>query len=193
MPRVIEFDEIEALDKAMTLFWEKGYARTSVRDLVKYTGVAHAGLYNVFQDKKGLFNRALEKYASENDDTILHTLENEDSGLQSIHDFFDIAIERVKSSTFRNGCFLVNSVSEFGFSDAAVHNIASRSLKRQKNAFINALTNGVNDGDILSSKNIPEIADFLTSSLNGLSTMTRLGVPIEMIENTVKSIKFVLR
>jgi len=193
VPRVKEFDEVEALDKAMALFWEKGYARTSVRDLVKHTGVAHAGLYNVFQDKRGLFDCALEKYVSENDDTILCSLENEDSGLQSIHDIFDIAIERVKSSSFRDGCFLVNSASEFGNGDAAVQKIVGRSLERQKKAFTNALVNGVNAGDISPTKNITEMADFLASSLNGLSTMARIGAPVEMIENTVKSIQSMLK
>ena len=52
MPRVREFDPDVALEKAIQLFWHKGYAETSMRDLVAHTGVAHAGLYSAFGSKR---------------------------------------------------------------------------------------------------------------------------------------------
>ena len=52
MARVREFDPKEALAKALDLFWRKGYAETTMRDVVAYTGVAHAGLYSAFGSKQ---------------------------------------------------------------------------------------------------------------------------------------------
>jgi len=191
--RTIEFDEGEALDKAMYLFWEKGFARTSVRDLVEGTGVAHAGLYNVFKDKKGLFIRALEKYASENDDNILLPLEQIESGKQAIENLFDIAVDRARTGIFKNGCFVVNSAAEFGEEDREVQQIVLRTFARQKKAFENAIGNGIAAGEIHPSIQVSELAVFLVSALNGLSTFMRCGSPIESIENTSKTVKMILQ
>lgn len=64
LTRIREFDVNDTMDKAMHLFWQKGYVETSVRDLVKYTGVAHAGLYSAFGDKKVSLKLLLETIAS---------------------------------------------------------------------------------------------------------------------------------
>lgn len=71
MTRTREFDVNETLDRAMHLFWKKGYVETSVRDLVEYTGVAHAGLYSAFGDKEGLFKAAVRKYCLKIADEML--------------------------------------------------------------------------------------------------------------------------
>ncbi|VAW53187.1 Transcriptional regulator, AcrR family, partial [hydrothermal vent metagenome] len=65
VPRNREFDVDDALTKAMHLFWEKGYADTSIRDIAEHIGVSHAGIYSAFGDKKGLFKASIEKYSRE--------------------------------------------------------------------------------------------------------------------------------
>ena len=51
MVRPREFDPDEALDKAMHLFWERGFQHTSMEDLVRRTGVSRYGLYGTFGNK----------------------------------------------------------------------------------------------------------------------------------------------
>jgi len=193
VPRTKEFDQVDALDKAMNLFWKSGFARTSVRDLVSHTGVAHAGLYSVFEDKEGLFKKALARYASRNDDSLFSPLEQESSGRISIEELFDDAVFKAKMGDFDNGCFLVNSACEFGGEDADVNEIVEHSYRRQKRAFENAITNGKSRGEISESINVDEICDLLVATLNGISTMIRSGFPIESIQNTVNSVKASLR
>jgi len=193
VPRTKEFDEKEALNKAMHLFWGKGYARTSVRDLVEHTGVAHAGLYKVFRDKRSLFKRALEEYSSENIGNLFSSLETEDSGKDSIEELFKNAIVQMTAGNLRNGCFLCNSASEFADTDEEVHQIVIQNFKRQKDAFENAITNGIAAGEIAPSKNVNELADMMVATLSGLSVLGRSGAPFEVIENTSKSIQEMLQ
>src|ERR1700747_2040175 len=63
MAGVRQFDPDEVLDRAMALFWERGYAATSIQDLVAKTGINRASLYNTFGDKKRLFLAVLDHYA----------------------------------------------------------------------------------------------------------------------------------
>ena len=57
-----QFDEHEALEAALKVFWQKGYEGTSFEDLTKATGVAKPGLYSVFGNKEELFRKALALY-----------------------------------------------------------------------------------------------------------------------------------
>ncbi|MCZ7153843.1 TetR/AcrR family transcriptional regulator, partial [Salmonella enterica] len=57
MAGVRQFDEGLALDKALALFWQKGYAATSMQELAAATGVQRGSLYNAYGDKETLFLR----------------------------------------------------------------------------------------------------------------------------------------
>jgi len=60
MARTKDFDEDKVLQKAMNLFWHKGYNGTSMQDLVDGLGISRSSMYDTFGDKHTLFIRALE-------------------------------------------------------------------------------------------------------------------------------------
>src|SRR6202050_610841 len=64
MGRPREFDTDAALEKAMRLFWAKGYEGTSVGNLTKTLGISRPSLYAAFGDKQSLFRAALERYSA---------------------------------------------------------------------------------------------------------------------------------
>jgi AcrR family transcriptional regulator len=64
MGRPREFDTDAALEKAMRLFWAKGYEGTSVADLTETLRISRPSLYAAFGDKQSLFRAALERYAA---------------------------------------------------------------------------------------------------------------------------------
>lgn len=56
------FDRNAALDKAIRLFWRKGYEATSMRDLTTELDIAAPSLYRAFGDKEQLFAEAVTTY-----------------------------------------------------------------------------------------------------------------------------------
>jgi AcrR family transcriptional regulator len=62
MGRARAFDADEALDKAMTVFWSKGYEGTSLSDLTEAMGINRPSLYATYGNKEDLFRKALERY-----------------------------------------------------------------------------------------------------------------------------------
>jgi TetR/AcrR family transcriptional repressor of nem operon len=60
------FDTDQALSQARDVFWKRGYAGTSVQDLVDELDVQRGSLYAAFGDKHSLYLRAVELYAREN-------------------------------------------------------------------------------------------------------------------------------
>jgi AcrR family transcriptional regulator len=62
MGRARAFDADEALDRAMTVFWAKGYEGTSLSDLTEAMGINRPSLYAAYGNKEQLFRKALERY-----------------------------------------------------------------------------------------------------------------------------------
>ena len=62
MGRARAFDSDQALDRAMTVFWSKGYEGTSLSDLTEAMGINRPSLYAAFGNKQELFRKALERY-----------------------------------------------------------------------------------------------------------------------------------
>src|SRR4030081_1680148 len=57
------FDTEKALDRALQVFWRKGYEGTSLPDLTEAMGINRPSLYAAFGNKEGLFRKALDRYA----------------------------------------------------------------------------------------------------------------------------------
>ena len=62
MARHKEFDRDETLQKAMEVFWSRGYEAASIEDLVKHMGINRQSLYDTFGDKHRLYLLALDRY-----------------------------------------------------------------------------------------------------------------------------------
>ncbi len=62
MARPREFDEDEVLEKALHVFWEKGFDGASLSDLLAAMELTKSSLYKAFGSKEQLFRRALARY-----------------------------------------------------------------------------------------------------------------------------------
>ena len=107
MARKREFDENEALKKAMEIFWLHGYEKTSIEELVKCMGVHRKSIYDTFGNKYELFIKSLEYYSTTIGEQLLKRIGNEKTSLEKIKALFNynhIDIEEVS-----NGCLIVNT------------------------------------------------------------------------------------
>ncbi len=62
MARPREFDEDQVLQKALHVFWHKGYEGTSLADLLAGMGLTKSSLYKAFGSKEALFRRVIARY-----------------------------------------------------------------------------------------------------------------------------------
>ena len=109
MPWEKSFDVDKAVEKAMLLFWKKGYTDTSLAELLETTGLTKGSFYNAFGSKRELFIKTLMKYDRESRAT-LHELTAMDSPSRAIKAFFDGLAENTISDKDQKGCFVVNTL-----------------------------------------------------------------------------------
>jgi TetR/AcrR family transcriptional regulator, transcriptional repressor for nem operon len=184
--RVREFNAEEALDKAMRLFWRKGYAETSVRDLVEHTGVAHAGLYAAFGGKRELYRAALDHYDATFGNFLIGPLERPDAGRPDVEAFFATILDAVKNKRFVDGCFMCNTAVEFGNEGDDIVSKSRDNVERMTAGFRNALKQARLCGQVRADLEPAATASFLTSAFHGIAVLARAKAPIKRIEESVR-------
>lgn len=129
MPWEKSFDEAEAVQKAMMLFWEKGYEATSITELIETTGVNRGSLYNAFGGKHELFVQSLLKYDAEIRRATLAELEAMDSPVEAIRVLFNAIVQEAVADSEKKGCFLVNTALELYSHDDNTLAIVTKGLE----------------------------------------------------------------
>src|SRR5712671_3105788 len=112
MARQKEFNREEALQKAMEVFWSRGYEAASIQDLVKHMGINRQSLYDTFGDKHALYLQALDRYSALEGRKLLLLLEGDGSVKRALRRLFAGVVEGSLCAGERRGCFMGNAMSE---------------------------------------------------------------------------------
>ena len=163
----------------MRLFWEKGYADTSMADLVEATGVSRYGFYTEFGDKDALFETCVVRYSQTVIARGLGPLEAPDAGLAEIEAYVDGLMRTVRTGT-RRGCLIGNTATGGLVPTDGVAAQIERHYARMRAAYHNALSNAVRAGDLAGDPDA--LADFLVGVVNGCLASLRAGVPDASIQ-----------
>lgn len=117
MGRPKEFKREDLLDKAIQVFWKKGFADTRLHNIEIATGVNKSGIYNEFKNKDALFIACLERY--KNESPVVSVLNQPPLGIGNIEDYLALGL----SSQGEKGCFIVNTLRELSICPHGVEKI----------------------------------------------------------------------
>lgn len=140
------FDRTDLLQKAIAVFWKKGFSDTSLQDLEKATGVNKSGLYSEFNDKQDLFLAALELYLSESQ--AVSILTQEPLGWKNIENFLTMGQTCNKG---KKGCFAVNTIRDVQILPAKAKQMLIDNMNGIKEAMVaNLKAEGVTSAEAIS-------------------------------------------
>ncbi len=152
MPRNKEFNEEEVLDKAMLLFWEKGYNDTSIKDLIDALGISNASIYNAFGGKRQLFDLALKHYQSTKMSGIANFFNSQDDVRTGLRVVFEKIVSEDEADKNCKGCFIVNTTTEMIPADSKIQSLMASHRKQIEGHFYDFLHKGVDTGQISKKK-----------------------------------------
>lgn len=192
MPKFKLFDEKEVLEKALNLFWKKGYYATSIQDLVTCLGINRASLYDTFGSKRKLFERAFLHYTTTNAETQKKFLDSHDDIRVGFKKLFAMAIQQSNLDEDKKGCFAVNSTVEFIPNEKDFSSLVYENKKQFEGMFFNYLSLGVERNQISSDKNLQAIATLFFTFYNGLKVVTKVDFDAAVFSNSVDALLSVL-
>jgi len=182
MARPKEFNQERALQKAIRLFSQQGFAATSTDELMRAMDVGRQSMYDTFGDKRALFLKALEMYVTESVHSITVELERPGSALAAVQNALVTFAQR-KDLSSAEGCMGLNAISEFGQRDADVTRITRNAARLQRQSLMRVLTRAKNQGEISSDADLDSMADFFESTIAGIRMAAKGGKSRRALRN----------
>lgn len=176
MARQKEFDRVDTLNKALEVFWQKGYAATSTSDLLEAMQIGRQSLYDTFGDKRTLYLEALARYNEDSVTDLLRHLKG-DTPLAAIDNMLQAFASRPRRDNAK-GCMGVNAISEFGTSDEEVNALRDASGKRLHRAVEARLREAAASGEIPADTDIIQATGFVAATLSGMKISAKAGASI---------------
>ena len=171
-PRALADDLI--LDRALSVFWQRGYAATSLRDLTRATGLGASALYHRFADKDGLFVEVLRRYADQGLSERLARLGAMPDPLAAIRGFFDELVAISADDPGHRGCLLVNTALDGGAIGPAARTMVRVRLGEVE-AFLRVQLERARDAERLAATIEPAIqAEVLLGTVLAIRVLARL-------------------
>ena len=176
MGRRKTYDRDAIADRAMRLFWERGFHATSTRDLADAMGVNPYSLYAEFGSKEGLYDAAIARYERTVVPHHFGVLEEEGASLDAVRSVLDFFGDNGTREGSHVGCLLANAgIEQAPTSDKSVASTA-RFVARMEAAFGHALGNAAAEGKLVPDAPVHDLARFFPTVLLGLLLMSRARV-----------------
>jgi TetR/AcrR family transcriptional repressor of nem operon len=114
------FDADTAVERAMGVFWSRGYHATALPDLLRATKLSRGSLYAAFGDKHSLFLRALDRYVADALTRMDGELDPGKDAVDGLRAYLAGYVDRTSAANGRRGCLLVATAMEMAGRDAEV-------------------------------------------------------------------------
>ena len=179
MGRSKEFEESEALQKAMELFWQQGYEKTSMSDLVEHMGVHRGSLYDTFGDKHTLFLKTLDCFGELLGARLKSETSRAETAKQAIRFIFDLMIEG--DGGIHRGCLYVNSAAELALRDMDVNEKTEEAFIRTEHLLADLIRKGQQSGEFSCDYDAEVLAESLHTTLVGIRVLARTSASKEKL------------
>jgi TetR/AcrR family transcriptional repressor of nem operon len=173
MARTKDFDEREVLNKAVNLFWLKGYNGTSMQDLVDGLGISRSSLYDTYGDKHTLFIKALESYQSTASGKICQIISSILPAKETIKQILEFITCELLGDQTHKGCFMVNAEVEVAPHDREVSQMVCQNDRQVEDAFYMVIKNGQDKGEITNPQEARALARFIFNTVKGIQVTAK--------------------
>jgi AcrR family transcriptional regulator len=166
-----QFDVDEAVDKAMAVFWQRGYADASLDMLGAATGLGRGSLYGAFGGKDDLFRRALDRYSATYGARYEEALTaHPGDPVRAIEAFFEVVLARIEDPAVPKGCLIAQSAAQSAVltSHSATH---VRDLLDLQRARIRAAL----DDPYADPAMLDDLATYVVAVNQSLAVLSRAG------------------
>ncbi len=173
MPKLKQFDQEKTLEKAMELFWKKGFFDTSMQDLVTNLKISRSSIYDTFGGKRTLFLKAFNLYKKTSIGQLEQFLKSQRNVKIGLEKLFSLAIQESLADVDKKGCFIVNTATELATKDEEIKTILADNQATLTTIFYNFIELGEKRGEYKKGKDLDAIANLLFVLYNGIRVVTK--------------------
>jgi TetR/AcrR family transcriptional repressor of nem operon len=165
MPRKPNYDRTELIDRARDLFWRRGWAGTSLKNLEAALQMKPGSFYAAFGSKDALFKLAMEKYAKDGRERLSQLAESE-GPIKALQRFPQLAIDNDDAPA--KACMLSKTLLELQSHNHPLAHEANLHLLKMESQFAELFAQAQSSGDIDRAHDPAVLARRYQSDLLGL-------------------------
>ncbi len=180
-----EFDADKALDRALKVFWRKGYEGTSLLDLTRAMGVNRPSLYAAFGNKEALFRKVLDRYAEGPGAYVRAALE-EPTARAVTERLLGGAVDLLAAPHGPRGCLMVQGALACGEEADAVRRELTARRAAGEVALRRRFERALAEGDLPAGPGPAHLARFVTTVLWGMAVQAAGGASREELRRVVE-------
>lgn len=182
MARTKQFDEDEALDRALELFWRDGFRAASLSRLLEAMGIGKGSFYATFESKEQVFRRALDRYVSERF-AAFEAIAAERGPRAALEEQFALIVAECQGKNRDRGCLVLNTALELAPEDEGIAKVIRSSLRRHEAMMADLIEAGRRQGDVRGEGTPGELARALMGQIIAMRAYARSGMPRAAIES----------
>jgi TetR/AcrR family transcriptional regulator, transcriptional repressor for nem operon len=168
------YDEVEVIDKAINVFWDKNYDVASSDELLNVMGIGKSSFYFNFKGgKQELYERTLKRFAEKLNSKMERGLDKADDTINYIKQYF---ISGANSSILQKdrGCYYGNALIQLSEKDSKVKTLAASILEDMQRIFTKAIRIAQERGQISRSRSAESLGLHLINFWNGIPVTRRM-------------------
>ncbi|MFO0952525.1 MAG: TetR/AcrR family transcriptional regulator [Isosphaeraceae bacterium] len=172
--RTRQFDEDEALDRAMEVFWRRGYEGATLPELTSAMGINRPSLYAAFGNKEQLFRRALDRYASGPAGFMARAL-NEPTARRVAEGALFGLVCLLGDPCHPRGCMVVHGALACGEESEPLRCELAARREAGVSALAERFERAVREGDLKAGTDCAVLARYVATLMHGLAVQSASG------------------
>lgn len=188
MARTRQFDERQALQAAMLVFWEKGYDGTSINDLEQAMGLNRTSIYNAFGNKGALFERVMTCYKESVMAELFARLDSAPNIREGIRRMLNGALDIHFDEDNPGGCLVVLSVMESGQHDDQSISAMQQTMQELKSVLQSRIGKARKNGELANDIDPGATATTIATTMAGMMVMGKANMSKASLKKTINQI-----
>jgi TetR/AcrR family transcriptional repressor of nem operon len=184
MGRHKEFSVEQALDRALHVFWSKGFEGASLSDLTEEMGIQRASLYATYGNKESLYEKALIEYQARGLQALDQKLSGGDDPLEILRSALQTAIP--SSLVESNGCFCLNASIDRAPHDPDIRRLLHDHFNKVETALAKVVAKGIAAERFRLDLSPSAAGKYLLVVLNGLHAAAKTEPDHRRLHDTIE-------
>jgi AcrR family transcriptional regulator len=171
-----EFDVDKALDAAMVVFWRQGYDATTLSDLCTAMGINRPALYSAFDNKRELFVRSIQRYATVDAAPIFGCLD-QPTAWDVTEQYLVRSVKVLTNPKRPLGCFYLQTALVASDANVDIAEMMASHRKEHERLLAARYRQAKRDGDLAAGENPVALSRFVSTFRHGVAVQACTGVP----------------
>lgn len=183
-PKIFEKQEI--INKAIEVFWKKGYEASSATELLNAMNIGKGSFYLAFKGgKKELYETSLEQFSAQALQVFKQKLSESDNSITFLKNFFLSLADRPEEIKLK-GCYFGNAILEMSNLDNELKNKAANLLAQLEYNFEKIIETAQQNNELTTKQSPKLLARHLINLWNGINLTQRMHADDQYTKETIE-------